>query len=93
MRRLKIDSVRVAYFGSANLEAAGVPHVRVIYPNERPTGWVAVSETLLAGAFAGDAYAWFYDYQPVGRVGPSLRLYYIREPAPVSALTAAPAAH
>jgi hypothetical protein len=52
-----------------------------------------VSETLLAGAFAGDKYAWFHAYEPVGRVGPSLRLYYFREPAPVSALTAAPASH
>jgi hypothetical protein len=94
VKRLKIDSVRVAYFGSANLEAAGVPHVRVIYPYERPTGWVAASETLLAGANAGDDYAWFHSYEPVGRVGPSLRLYFIPEPTirPVGSLTTVPGA-
>ena len=71
------DTVRVAYFGTAALGAAGVPHARELGLHERTTGWIAASETYLAGEWVGRAYMWLLDYQPVARIGPSMRLWYI----------------
>ena len=71
------DSVRVAYFGTADLTAAGVPRARVLGLHERATGWIAASETYLAGEWVGRAYAWLLDYPAVARIGPSMRLWYI----------------
>jgi hypothetical protein len=72
----------VAYFGTASLEAAGVPNARVLGLHEHATGWIAASETYLAGEWVGRAYMWLLDYEPVARIGPSMRLWYI---APASA--------
>jgi hypothetical protein len=78
------DTVRVAYFGTADLTAAGVPRARLLGLHERTTGWIAASETFLAGEWVGRAYAWLLEYPPVARIGPSMRLWYI---APGSATT------
>jgi hypothetical protein len=77
MKRMHIDSVAVAYYGSASFEAAGVRHARPLAAAERPTGWVAASQTMLAGVAGDGAYEWLNELQPVGRVGSSLVLYYI----------------
>ena len=71
------DTVRVAYFGTADVAAAGVPHARELGLHERATGWIAASETYLAGEWVGHAYDWLLDYPPVARIGPSMRLWYI----------------
>jgi hypothetical protein len=71
------DTVRVAYFGTSDIAAAGVPNARGLGLHERTTGWVAASETYLAGEWVGRAYAWLLDYPPVARIGPSMRLWYI----------------
>jgi hypothetical protein len=75
-RRIR-DTVRVAYFGTAEISAAGVPMARGLGLHERATGWIAASETYLAGEWVGHAYDWLLDYPPVARVGPSMRLWYI----------------
>jgi hypothetical protein len=75
------DSVRVAYFGTANLTAAGVPNARELGLRERASGWIAASETYLAGEWVGRAYAWLLDYEPVARIGPSMRLWHIPDSA------------
>jgi hypothetical protein len=77
------DTVRVAYFGTADVSAAGVPHARPLGLHERATGWVAASETYLAGEWVGGAYAWLLDYPPAARIGPSMRLWYIAPNASV----------
>ena len=77
MKRMRIDSVRVAYFGSATFDAAGVRNARPFDPTERPTGWIAASQTVLAGAWADNSYDWLNELRPVGRVGASLVLYYV----------------
>lgn len=77
LRARGIDSVRVAYFGSATLYAAGVPNARRLGIGERATGWVAASETFLAGEWVGPAFVWLKQYRPVARIGPSMRLYYV----------------
>lgn len=71
------DSVRVAYFGTTDIAAAGVPRARELGLHERATGWIAASETYLAGEWVGRAYGWLLDYPPVARIGPSMRLWYI----------------
>jgi len=71
------DSVRVAYFGTADLTAAGVPNARALGLHEPATGWIAASETFLAGEWVGHAYAWLLQYPPTARIGPSMRLWYI----------------
>jgi len=71
------DSVRVAYFGTADISAAGVPRARELGLHEPATGWVAASETFLAGEWVGRAYAWLLAYPPAARIGPSMRLWYI----------------
>lgn len=75
------DTVRVAYFGTTELTAAGLPRARVLGLHERATGWIAASETYLAGEWVGGAYAWLLDYPTVARIGPSMRLWYIPAPA------------
>jgi hypothetical protein len=76
--RHRIDTLRIAYFGSVAPAAAGVPNTIHLAPGERPTGWVAASETLLAGVWTDTAFKWLADRPPVGRVGRSIRLYHIR---------------
>jgi dolichyl-phosphate-mannose-protein mannosyltransferase len=71
------DSVRVAYFGTADLEAAGVPNARQLGLHERASGWVAASETYLAGEWVGGAYAWLLEQPPAARIGRSMRLWYV----------------
>jgi hypothetical protein len=72
-----IDSVRVHYFGSSSLEAVGLTNARRLDPDERPTGWVAASETFLAGVWSDTSLRWLARRTPVARIGPSMRLYYI----------------
>jgi hypothetical protein len=77
MKRMHIDSVAVAYYGSASLDAAGVRNGRFLSAAERPTGWIVASQTMLAGVGGDGAYEWLNEIQPVGRVGQSLVLYYV----------------
>jgi hypothetical protein len=78
VRARRIDSVRVHYFGSANLRAVGLPNARHLARHERATGWIAASETFLAGIWSDTALAWLARRPPVARIGPSMRLYYIQ---------------
>ena len=77
MRRMHIDSIAVAYYGSATLDAAGVRNARLLAAAERPRGWIAASQTMLAGVGGDRAYEWLNELRPVGRVGASLVLYYV----------------
>ncbi|HEY4305839.1 MAG TPA: phospholipid carrier-dependent glycosyltransferase [Gemmatimonadaceae bacterium] len=78
MKRAKIDSITIAYFGSAQLQWAGVPNARRLGVHEITTGWIAASRTNLAGVWIGPELAWLYDnFKPVGKVGESLVLYYV----------------
>ena len=77
MREVGMDSVRVHYFGTAEFAAVGLERARRLRPNERATGWVAVSETFYAGVWADSALNWLHAYEPVARIGTSIRLYHI----------------
>ena len=77
VRARRIDSVRVHYFGSSNLSSAGLTNARRLGRDERTTGWVAASETFLAGVWTDTSLHWLARRTPVARIGPSMRLYFI----------------
>ena len=77
VRARGIDSIRVHYFGSSQLSSVGLTNARRLAPNERTTGWVAASETYLAGVWSDTSLQWLARRTPVARIGPSMRLYYI----------------
>lgn len=79
---LKMDSLRVHYFGTAEFAAVGLERARRLRPHERTTGWVAASETFYAGVWSDTALAWLHRIEPVARVGRSIRLYYIDHRGP-----------
>ena len=82
-RAIGADSIRIHYFGTAEFRAVGLERTRRLAPNERPTGWVAASETFYAGVWSDTALHWLRRYTPVARVGRSIRLYRIpRDSAP-----------
>jgi hypothetical protein len=81
VEQLHIDSLRIHYFGTAEFVSVGLPRTRRLRPNERATGWVAASETFYAGVWSDTALNWLHAYQPVGWVGRSIRLYYIKPAA------------
>jgi 4-amino-4-deoxy-L-arabinose transferase-like glycosyltransferase len=78
-RARRIPELSLAYFGTADVTRHGLPSVRVLKSNERVTGWVAASETVLTHTdpqYAG--YRWLNAHAPVARVGKSIALFYIR---------------
>jgi hypothetical protein len=75
-----VDHFYLAYFGSADLSRHGLPPFQDLKAYERVRGWVAVSESHFAMGAQGppyDWYRWLRDYEPVARVGKSIRLYRI----------------
>ena len=77
VRARGIDSIRVHYFGSSQLSSVGLTNARRLARDERTTGWVAASETFLAGVWSDTSLQWLARRRPVTRIGPSMRLYYI----------------
>src|SRR5215213_8564315 len=77
VRARRIDSLRVHYFGSSQLSSVGLTNARRLARDERTTGWVAASETFLAGVWSDTSLRWLARRTPVARIGPSMRLYYI----------------
>jgi hypothetical protein len=77
VRARGIDSIRVHYFGSSRLSSVGLTNARRLARDERTTGWVAASETFLAGVWSDTSLRWLARRTPVARIGPSMRLYYI----------------
>ena len=77
VRARGIDSIRVHYFGSSQLSSVGLTNARRLARDERTTGWVAASETFLAGVWSDTSLRWLARRTPVARIGPSMRLYYI----------------
>ena len=77
VRARGIDSIRVHYFGSSQLSSVGLTNARRLARDERTTGWVAASETFLAGVWSDTSLRWLARREPVARIGPSMRLYYI----------------
>jgi hypothetical protein len=68
----RIDRLHIQYSTSARLERHSIPAEALNGPS---TGWIAVGETTLA--LDPERYAWLAGYEPVRRIGHSMRLYYI----------------
>jgi hypothetical protein len=77
VRARHIDSLRVHYFGSGALSAVGLTNARRLARDERATGYVAASETFLAGVWSDTSLNWLTRRTPVARIGPSMRLYLV----------------
>ena len=82
VRARKIDELTLGYFGTAEPSQHQLPPLKRLDPCQPATGWVAASETLIrmrltSGKPQCVPYAWLEAFRPVGRVGHSIRLYYI----------------
>jgi hypothetical protein len=73
-----IERLRLAVHTSADLRRHDLPPFYVLYPGQPATGWIAISEQMRALYCAG--YRWLDAYQPVARIGASIRLYYVPGP-------------
>jgi Dolichyl-phosphate-mannose-protein mannosyltransferase len=82
LRARRIPSVWLAYAGSATVTEHGLPPVHWLEPHRPVKGWIAASLYSLKLGSLGrpghDDFAWLERYEPVARVGNSIRLYYVR---------------
>jgi len=84
LRMRGIDTVSIAYFGTADLSRHNLPRLLRLDPYQQARGWIAISETAFKMGSASadyktpyDGYSWLEAYQPVAMVGRSIRLYYL----------------
>jgi hypothetical protein len=75
----KIASFSFVYRGTADLQREGFQSFRFLWPNERASGWIAVSLLARATGSEDGGYDWLNAYTPVQRVGKSIDLYYIEK--------------
>ncbi len=73
MRELKIERVWIRYSTGAALQHHGIAHDPL--PDHPVSGWIAIGET--PASFFPDRIEWLTRYEPVRRVGKSMRLYYV----------------
>ena len=78
LKQRHIGRLSLAVHTSADMRRHDLPPFDVLYPGRSATGWVAISEQMRALYCAG--YSWLDAYQPVARVGASIRLYYVPGP-------------
>lgn len=73
-----IQEFSIAYFGTALLHKAGLPHYELLSPTEPSRGYVAVSlHHLNIDYKKNGSFAWLKSYTPVERIGKSIDLFYI----------------
>ena len=72
-RELKIEALRLFYFGTADAERHDLPPLLPLVSDQPPPGWFAVSET--AVAHYPEVIPWLSRYPHYERVGKSIRLY------------------
>ncbi|MGZ5442383.1 MAG: hypothetical protein ACXW5U_09855 [Thermoanaerobaculia bacterium] len=76
VRELHIDKLHSAIFTNARLDQHGIRAVP-LDPYVKTSGWVAVSEMMIAMGRPKGEYTWLNAYRPVRRIGSSIRLYSI----------------
>jgi hypothetical protein len=73
-----IQEFSIAYFGTALLHKAGLPHYELLSPVMPSRGYVAVSlHHLNIDYKKNGSFAWLKSYTPVERIGKSIDLFYI----------------
>ena len=75
-RELKIEALRLSYFGTADLERHALPPLLPVVHDRPLPGWFAVSEAHLGSRDHPQTFPWL-DRYPYERVGKSIRLYRI----------------
>jgi hypothetical protein len=68
------DDVMIAGWSAVDLARYGLAGARVLMPDGRTRGWVAIRVHLLK---VEDGYSWLDAYAPVAWIGRSVRLYFI----------------
>jgi hypothetical protein len=82
LRERGVEEISIAYFGTADLEHAGLPRFRDLrLRQDAPGEWVAVSIRLQVIVPRGWSFDWLREYELVETVGKTIRLYR-RRPAP-----------
>lgn len=81
LKQRNINFFWVAYEGTADLKQQDMPPSRMLQPNQKPAGWIAISEFKLKTE--PESFGWLENYHPVCRAGKSIRLYYF-DTAPVN---------
>lgn len=91
VRARGIHDLSLIYFGNGTRPEHLIPGLHRFHLGDpRPSGWLAVSETLFRRGLSEiidykvilhpDALAWLRSYTPVTRIGQGMRLYYIPPP-------------
>ena len=73
-----IEQVHLSYFGTTSPAMVGLHGVKSFHPEDRPSGWAAVSVSHLQGLGlpAGEAnFEWLSAQEPYAKIGKSIRLY------------------
>ena len=79
------------------MQRAGLPSFGVLQPSIPVSGWIAISDRslrlgdVLHEGYGPDAYTWLENYQPLERVGQTIRLYYIPAVSAAKPMTASAA--
>lgn len=81
LKQRNIGFFWIAYEGTADLKQQDMPPSRMLQPNQKPAGWIAISEFKLKTD--ADQFRWLENYQPVCRAGKTIRLYHF-DTAPVN---------
>ena len=76
-RELKIDALRLSYFGTADLERHALPPLLPVVHDRPLPGWFAVSVAHLGSRDHPQTFPWLDRYPRYERVGQSIRLYRI----------------
>ena len=78
LRDRGIQEFSIAYFGTALLDQAGLPHYGPVSSTVPTRGYVAVSLHELSIEYGKNgSFAWLKSYQPIERIGKSIDLFYI----------------
>jgi hypothetical protein len=73
-----IQEVSIAYFGTAPLDKAGLPHYTLLWTTQPSRGYAAVSlHDLNVDYKKNGSFAWLKSYTPVERIGKSIDLFYV----------------
>jgi hypothetical protein len=88
LREKGIDRVKIAYFGSADLGTRPFTGYEKLTPEQRPSGWIAISAMeLVEACLMRKDYCWLHKYTPVERIGQSIFLFDIPPAVPAANIT------
>ncbi|MGC3982626.1 MAG: phospholipid carrier-dependent glycosyltransferase [Steroidobacteraceae bacterium] len=81
LMELKVTKFGFVYRGTIDVIGERLPGVWMAQPFQPATGWVAASIYARDTVSQGEAFKWLQQYTPRERIGKSIDLYYIPEPA------------